>query len=52
MYDQVLSATRYALSLKETALRFVEAGLPATFDPYNAIAAGRLDCIIPLKKRP
>ena len=27
MYDQVLSATRYALSLKETALRFVEAGL-------------------------
>ena len=40
------SATRYTLSLEETALRFVEAGLPRNIRSLQRYcAAGRLDCI-------
>lgn len=40
------SATRYALSLEETALRFTEAGLPRNIRSLQRhCAAGRLDCI-------
>ncbi len=40
------SATRYTLSLDETALRFVEAGLPRNIRSLQRYcAAGRLDCI-------
>lgn len=40
------SATSYTLSLEETALRFVEAGLPRNIRSLQRYcAAGRLDCI-------
>lgn len=40
------SATRYTLSLEETALRFTEAGLPRNIRSLQRYcAAGRLDCI-------
>src|ERR1700704_6622444 len=40
------SATRYTLSLDETAVRFVEAGLPRNIRSLQRYcAAGRLDCI-------
>jgi hypothetical protein len=40
------SATRYILSLDETAVRFVEAGLPRNIRSLQRYcAAGRLDCI-------
>jgi hypothetical protein len=40
------SATRYTLSLEETALRFAEAGLPRNIRSLQRYcAAGRLDCI-------
>src|SRR3984893_1084235 len=40
------SATNYTLSLEETALRFVEAGLPRNIRSLQRYcAAGRLDCI-------
>jgi len=40
------SATRYTLSLEETAVRFVEAGLPRNIRSLQRYcAAGRLDCI-------
>lgn len=40
------SATRYSLSLEETALRFVDAGLPRNIRSLQRYcAAGRLDCI-------
>jgi hypothetical protein len=40
------SATRYTLSLEETAQRFVEAGLPRNIRSLQRYcAAGRLDCI-------
>jgi hypothetical protein len=40
------SATRYTLSLDETAVRFVEAGLPRNIRSLlRYCAAGRLDCI-------
>src|ERR1700730_1551740 len=40
------SATRYTLSLDETALRFVDAGLPRNIRSLQRYcAAGRLDCI-------
>ncbi len=40
------SATRYTLSLDETALRLVEAGLPRNIRSLQRYcAAGRLDCI-------
>jgi hypothetical protein len=40
------SATRYTLSLEETAVRFTEAGLPRNIRSLQRYcAAGRLDCI-------
>ena len=40
------SATRYSLPLEETALRFVDAGLPRNIRSLQRYcAAGRLDCI-------
>jgi hypothetical protein len=40
------SATRYILSLEETALRFTDAGLPRNIRSLQRYcAAGRLDCI-------
>jgi hypothetical protein len=40
------SATRYTLSLDETAVRFVDAGLPRNIRSLQRYcAAGRLDCI-------
>jgi len=40
------SATRYTLSLDETAVRFLEAGLPRNIRSLQRYcAAGRLDCI-------
>jgi hypothetical protein len=40
------SATRYTLSLDETAVRFTEAGLPRNIRSLQRYcAAGRLDCI-------
>jgi len=40
------SAIRYSLSLDETAVRFVEAGLPRNIRSLQRYcAAGRLDCI-------